>query len=80
MLADDRCIDNYVLLANAIVLQACTDYRSGSLSEGAFRRFLSSDWYMLLTNIDGEYIFNRLRKERMDNGRQKRSYSKTVKE
>ena len=77
---DDRYMDNYHLLANAIVQQACLDYRQGRLAEGLFRRFLSSDWYKLLTNVDGEYIYQRLRKERMDNGKsKKRSYRKTAK-
>ena len=80
MCIDDRYIDNYQLLANAIVQQACLDYRQGSLGEGLFRRFLLSDWYKLLTNVDGNYIYQRLRKERMDNGKsKKRSYRKTVK-
>ena len=77
---DDRYIDNYQLLANAIVQQACLDYRQGRLGEGLFRRFLLSDWYKLLTNVDGSYIYRRLRKEREDNGKsKKRSYRKTTK-
>lgn len=77
---DDRFIDNYQLLANAIVQQACLDYRQGRLVDSLFKRFLFSDWYKLLTNVDGEYIYQRLRKERMDNGKsKKRSYRKTAK-
>ena len=77
---DDRYMDNYQLLANAIVTQACMDYRKGRLADGLFRRFLLSDWYKLLTDVDGKYIYQQLRKERMKNGEpKKRSYRKTVK-
>lgn len=55
-------------LANAIVLQACEDYRS------ALRRkkyaamcdiedFFRSDWFRMLTTVDGEYLIDKLRKE-----------------
>lgn len=55
-------------LANAIVSQACEDYRS------ALRRkkytdicdiedFFRSEWYKMLTTIDGEYLIDKLRKE-----------------
>ena len=69
---DDRYIDNYQLLANAIVMQACLDYRHGRLADSLFKRFLSSDWYKLLTNVDGKYIYQQLRKERADNGKPKK--------
>jgi hypothetical protein len=67
----------YENLANAIVIQACKDYRK------AYKRFLRkersahndtselqelecffrSNWYKTLTGIDGEYLMERLRQE-----------------
>lgn len=67
----------YENLANAIIIQACKDYRK------AYKRYLRryrstdkpdeelvelenffrSDWYNTLTSIDGEYIMARIRKE-----------------
>ena len=64
-------------LANAIILQACKDYKS------AYRRYLRrygnpdrldpdlaelehffrSDWYKTLTDVDGEYLMKRMREE-----------------
>lgn len=69
--------DQYEDLANAIVLQACKDYKS------AYRRYLSrygrsdrtdphlaelekffrSDWYKTLTSVDGEYLMKRMQDE-----------------
>lgn len=67
----------YENIANAIVIQACKDYRR------AYRRYLRryrstvtpdaelteleaffrSAWYRSLTTLDGEYIMDRIRKE-----------------
>ena len=67
----------YENLANAIIIQACKDYRK------AYKRYLRryrstdkpdeelvelenffrSDWYNTLTSIDSEYIMARIRKE-----------------
>ena len=67
----------YENLANAIIIQACKDYRKAY--KRYLRRFRStdkpdeelvelenffrSDWYNTLTSIDGEYIMARIRKE-----------------
>jgi hypothetical protein len=55
-------------LANAIIVQACKDYRKAlkrnkrqSIAE--IERFFRSEWYNWLTSIDGEYIIAKLRKE-----------------
>ena len=68
--------DPYEKLANAIIVQASKDYMAnlrkkkrnpGSVSaEHDIReceRFFRSDWYHVLTSIDGEYLMGRLRKE-----------------
>ena len=67
----------YENLANAIIIQACKDYRKAY--KRYLRRFRStdkpddelvelenffrSDWYNTLTSVDGEYIMARIRKE-----------------
>lgn len=66
----------YEALANAIVLQAVNDYRAAlkkvkknpnnreALDEALqIERFFRSQWYQVLTSVDGEYLINRLRRE-----------------
>lgn len=66
----------YEALANAIVLQAVNDYRTvlkkvkknpnnrTALDEALqIERFFRSQWYQVLTSVDGEYLINRLRRE-----------------
>ena len=66
---------NYNLLATAIIKQAVDDYISNICSEREFKRFLYSDIFAMLSNIDADYLlrlantekFSRLnkRKERV---------------
>lgn len=64
-------IDGYQLLANAIVLQAVNEYRealrqndtAAKWKKVSLRRFFRSDWFELLTNIDGELLMERLQEE-----------------
>lgn len=79
----NRAFEN---LANAIVVQACKDYRDelnwlsahqpvteedeedekyiGHLSEkDNIERLFGSDWFCALTDFDGQYIMQRIRKE-----------------
>lgn len=66
----------YENLANAIILQAAKDYRAAlrklkrnpqnkdakyTISE--VERFFRSDWYKMLTDVDGELIIKKLREE-----------------
>ena len=67
--------DPYQELANAVVIQACNDYkrvykqslrRSGIVVEPnleleELEEFFRSDWYKQLTEVDGEYLMERLR-------------------
>lgn len=68
--------DPYERLANAIILQAVTDYRAAlkrirrsSKNQDAIdealriERFFRSAWYSQLTSVDGEYLIRRLRDE-----------------
>lgn len=64
-------IDGYQLLANAIVLQAVNEYREALRQNDtaarwkkiSLRRFFRSDWFKLLTNVDGELLMEQLTKE-----------------
>ena len=70
-------VEPHVALANAIVLQACKDYRKTyrlhirtyrvgdkpdeKLAE--LEKFFRSAWYRTLTDIDGELLMKRIREE-----------------
>ena len=68
--------DSLTALANAIIVQAAKDYRQAllkhqkepdSVSAGIrieeAERFFRSDWYRLLTTVDGEMLIKQLREE-----------------
>ena len=68
--------DPYENLANAIIVQAASDYRTAlkklkrnpknkdAMAEAMeCERFFRSDWYEHLTSVDGEYLINKLRQE-----------------
>lgn len=57
---------NYELLANAIIIQAVKDYRHTYSPQGRaeIKRFLRSEWFRVLTRLDGEMILERLENER----------------
>lgn len=64
----DESVD---LLRNAIVTQAAKDYKhsfdykSGGCNEfdrKEIEKFFRSGWYEMLTDIDGEYIMNEIRR------------------
>ena len=68
--------DPYERLANAIVLQAVSDYRVAlkkikahpknreAISEALeIEKFFRSGWYGILTDVDGEYLIRRLQDE-----------------
>lgn len=66
----------YERLANAVILQAVTDYRvalkkiktypinKDAVSEAlSIERFFRSGWYSMLTSVDGEYMIRMLQGE-----------------
>ena len=68
--------DPYERLANAIILQAVSDYRTAlkkikahpknrqAIDEALeIERFFRSGWYSQLTSVDGEYLIRRLQEE-----------------
>ena len=56
----------YENLANAIVLQAVKDYRQREAPHeiSEIEAFFRSDWFHVLTQIDGEWLIRKLRKEK----------------
>lgn len=73
--------DNYQNLANAIVLLAVNDYRKAMKTLTLYpkdrtlkfqikqiEQFFRSDFYKLLTSIDGEMLISRLHKEMKNKG------------
>ena len=61
-----RCYED---LANKIILSAVDDYREALGKKGAedaverIESFFLSDWFAVLTSIDGIGLMNRLKKE-----------------
>lgn len=69
--------DPYENLANAIIIQACKDfrraykrylrrYRSSDKPDTELlelESFFRSDWYKTLTSVDGEYLMDKIKKE-----------------
>ena len=68
--------DPYENLANAIILQAANDYRAALRTlernlkytpalqdKSEVERFFRSEWYKLLTSVDGETLLRMLREE-----------------
>lgn len=59
-------MDPYEELANAIILQACKDYRltdnEDDLKE--IERFFHSEWFSVLTSLDPDLLIKKLRKEK----------------
>lgn len=69
-------MDPYEALANAVIIQAAKDYRkalrilrNNPRKKAAMREaeecedFFRSKWYTCLTNVEGEYMIERLRQE-----------------
>ena len=68
--------DPYENLANAIVLSAVEDYRkainkysrnpdskSAKAEVDSLERFFRSQWYSILTSVEGEFLIRKLRAE-----------------
>lgn len=50
--------DGYESLVAAIIRQACYDYKLESREE--IKRFFYSDWFQVLTKIDGPTLFRKI--------------------
>ena len=64
-----RSIDPYENLANAIIMQAIADYRHlwdrdmDDRDKKKILKFFRSRWFVILTNIDPDWLIERLEKE-----------------
>ena len=57
--------ENYEKLAEAIIVRAIIDYRKSKDEEvkKSIERFFRSEWFYVLTNLDGEMLIKRLKRE-----------------
>ncbi len=57
--------DNYQNLKNAIILQAVKDYRDAETpkTKSAIIRFIRSDWFKALTDLEPEMLIKKLQEE-----------------
>ena len=69
-------VENYLDLANAIIVQAVNDYRkalvkrelepesrSAEYEVKSIEQFFYSEYYMMLTDLDPRYLISRIREE-----------------
>ncbi|MGM9543727.1 MAG: hypothetical protein ACI3T9_01960 [Romboutsia timonensis] len=56
---------NYNLLATAIIKQAVDDYISNICSDREFKRFLYSDFFVMLSDIDADYLLRLANREKV---------------
>ena len=69
MYVDKDFLDaGYDALANAIIIQACKDYRRAIESFNIYemrqiRHFFHSQWFKMLSEVDGDYIIERIERE-----------------
>lgn len=56
---------NYEDLANAIIIQAVKDYRKTKSPQvrNELKRFFKSEWFSILTNLDGDILIKKLERE-----------------
>ena len=56
---------NYEDLANAIIIQAVKDYRGTQSPQvrNEIKRFFKSEWFTMLSNVDGDAILKKLESE-----------------
>ena len=66
--------ENYVLLADAVIVQAAKDYRRASTPQirEVLKNFFLSAWFCVLTEMDGKKLYNRLERERLEKRKRKR--------
>jgi hypothetical protein len=53
----------YRELADAIIIKAVDDYRKHKKLRSSIARFFKSDWFKILTDIDGEDLLKKLKDE-----------------
>lgn len=76
----DILTENYEDLANNIIIQAVKDYIRALRSKRDDRddrireleKFFRSEWFRVLTKVEGEMLISRLKKEVLKNGKRKK--------
>jgi hypothetical protein len=54
----------YLSLANAIVYAAVNDYLHGIIDDMQFKNFCYGQWFNMLTDMDGSYLFKLCEREK----------------
>ena len=67
----------YDALANAIIVQACKDYRKAIrhfdlFTMGQIRYFFHSQWFQMLTSIDGDRLIKDLERSELNGEKARR--------
>ena len=57
-------IEAYQNLANAIIIKACEDYKTGKITDDCFKYFCRSGWFKILTKVNPEYLIKKMEIER----------------
>lgn len=57
-------IEAYQNLANAIIIRACEDYKTGNMTDYSFKHFCRSGWFRILTKVKPEYLIKKMEIER----------------
>ena len=57
-------IEAYENLANAIIMRACEDYKTGKINDYSFKYFCRSGWFRILTKVNPEYLIKKMKIER----------------
>ena len=71
--------DAYNNLANAIVLFTIKDYLKGRITASQFERYMRSDWFQFLVDIEPETMIEATYKIQW-NGSRKKNFFKVIKE
>ena len=68
-------IEAYQNLANAIIIKACEDYKTGKITDYSFKYFCMSDWFRVLTTVNPEYLIKKMKIEREEylNGKKEKA-------
>ena len=59
-------IEAYQNLANAIIIKACEDYKTGKITDDSFKYFCRSEWFRILTKLNPEYLIKKMKIERKE--------------
>lgn len=69
---EEKNLENYQDLANAIIVSTCKDYKYGLLSDKSFKDFCYGTWFGTLTSISPDVIYKGMKKEREEHDKKKK--------